>query len=444
VVLLSRIAAASLLAGALASSVHAQERLTLEDAIRRALAANPRAVGAQADVEAAAARTSEARSAFLPRVDLTESWQRGDQPVYVFSSLLMQRRFTAADFSLDSLNHPDAFTNHRAAVTVEQTLYDGGRSRASAGVAELRRQGVAADRERILASLRLDTIRGYARVLAAVADVTAAASAHEAAAEDYARVKQRQGAGLETDAAVLALQVSVDEAEVGRIRASGEEAIARAQLSALIGAPLDARFELDPLVTSDVVVPEPAAAETEAVKSRPEAHAAALAVSSAQVALQGTRRALLPDLAAIGSVEANGRTLTDRTSAWGAGLQVKWNVFAGGGDAARIRAGSAALRSAQAQRDAADEAVRLDARTAAIAARTAAAAERASRVGVDQARESQRIVRNRYEAGLATATDLLRAAETVTRAEAGRTRALLDARVAIAELARAMGRETIQ
>ena len=40
----------------------------------------------------------------------------------LFSSLLAERRFTAADFSLDAINHPDPTDNFRAALSVEQPL----------------------------------------------------------------------------------------------------------------------------------------------------------------------------------------------------------------------------------------------------------------------------------------------------------------------------------
>ena len=72
----------------------------------------------------AAQRVIQARAGYWPKVDLLESWQRGNQPVFVFSSLLAQRQFTAANFALDALNHPEALDNFRSAVTVEQPLFD--------------------------------------------------------------------------------------------------------------------------------------------------------------------------------------------------------------------------------------------------------------------------------------------------------------------------------
>ncbi|MFK8843555.1 hypothetical protein, partial [Escherichia coli] len=72
-----------------------------------------------------AERLTQARAGFRPKVDVAESWQRGNQPVFVFGSLLAQGRFEAQNFALAALNHPDAVDNFRSAVSVEQPLFDG-------------------------------------------------------------------------------------------------------------------------------------------------------------------------------------------------------------------------------------------------------------------------------------------------------------------------------
>jgi len=58
---------------------------------------------------------------------------------------------------------------------------------------------------------------------------------------------------------------------------------------------------------------------------------------------------------------------------------------------------------------------------------------------VDQARESQRMTRDRFEAGLATVTDVLRASSAVVEAESQRVSAAVDAMVSEATLRRALG-----
>src|SRR5512134_2529756 len=109
----------------LAVPAAAQTQLTLTDAIARARAQNPDAGSAAAAEREAAQRVPQARAGYLPKVDVVESWQRGNQPVFVFSSLLAQRQFTADDFALGALNHPDATDNFRSAITFEQSLFDG-------------------------------------------------------------------------------------------------------------------------------------------------------------------------------------------------------------------------------------------------------------------------------------------------------------------------------
>ena len=102
----------------------AQSPLSLSEAIARAKAHNPDAGSAAAAEREAAERVTQARGGYFPKVDVAESWLRGNNPVFVFSSLLAQRQFTAADIALDALNHPAAMDNFRAAFSVEQSLFD--------------------------------------------------------------------------------------------------------------------------------------------------------------------------------------------------------------------------------------------------------------------------------------------------------------------------------
>ncbi len=70
----------------------------------------------------------------------------------------------------------------------------------------------------------------------------------------------------------------------------------------------------------------------------------------------------------------------------------------------------------------------------------ARARESVGRAAVMQARESQRIVRDRFEAGLRPTSDVIRVATAVLDAEALRVRAVVDVMVGEAALRRAVGR----
>jgi outer membrane protein TolC len=70
----------------------------------------------------------------------------------------------------------------------------------------------------------------------------------------------------------------------------------------------------------------------------------------------------------------------------------------------------------------------------------ARAAEAVGRSATAQARESHRIIRDRYEGGVADVSALLRAAEVVEQADARRAAARVDVMLAAAELSRAVGK----
>jgi outer membrane protein TolC len=174
------------LAAGLPSTLLAQT-LTLPQAVRETLAHNQSLRAAASSVREADARVRQARSPLFPRVSVTESWQRGDQPVFVFSSLLSSRRFTAANFAIESLNFPEPVGFFRGALSVEQVVFDGGRTGASAESAVLQRDMTSLSADEAGASLAVTTTEAYGRVLTAHAATLAADAAIATAQEDLTR-----------------------------------------------------------------------------------------------------------------------------------------------------------------------------------------------------------------------------------------------------------------
>jgi outer membrane protein TolC len=84
--------------------------------------------------------------------------------------------------------------------------------------------------------------------------------------------------------------------------------------------------------------------------------------------------------------------------------------------------------------------VRLDVQIAIARLEAAQASEAVGRAAADSARESRRIIRDRYESGLADAAMLLRAADAVQQAEAQQIAALVNVLNSTAALQRAIGR----
>ena len=245
----------------------AQAPLTLDEAVQRALAGYSEARVASLAVEDAREQAVAARSALMPRVDLTEGWQRGNLPVFAFSSILSQRQFTAADFDVARLNHPAALDDFRTAIAVEQPLFDAA-IRPALRTATLGRDVAIAAQRRTLEQLQLETTATYARVLQLIGLADAASEAASAAAQDRERARARRDAGMATDADVLMSEVQVAAVRARQIEASAELTVARARLNDLIGAPLDTVFDLAPAAIADPPSASIADLEAEAIRGR--------------------------------------------------------------------------------------------------------------------------------------------------------------------------------
>lgn len=419
----------------------AQEPLTLGQALQETLAHNRSLQAAQAGAREADARAAQARAAFFPRVSFVESWQRGDQPVFVFSSLLSARRFTAANFAIDALNSPGPTAFFHGAVSIEQVLFDGGRARALVTSADLQHDIARLSFDDAAAGLAVSVAQTYGRVVAATAALHAADAAAGAAQEDLARATLRRDAGTLNDADVLSAGVHLAEIRQQRIRAAGDAAIAKAELNRLMGSPIDHDYDVqEPVAPAPRGAPSLSALFTEAEAARPDLKRAAAAEQLADAGRRQARGAWYPQVAVQAGLEANGTSLSERASSWVAGGEVRWTFSAGGAELSQRKAAVEAAARARAEREAARAAAQVEIVTALRQIESARARHAVGQAALEQARESQRIVRDRFEAGLASTSEVLRTAAAVLDAETQRVAAVVDAIVGSAMLDRAVGR----
>ena len=423
--------------------IAAQELLTVDRAVQNALTQNASLRATRTAVSEADAHVDETRSGWFPRVSISETWQRGDQPVFVFSSLLAARQFSAANFAPEALNHPDPIGFFRSSIAIEQLLFDGGRQRSVVDGANAHREIAQLTTDEASAALALATVQAYGRTVMADATGRAAQAALEAAREDLTRAQHRRDTGMATDGDVLALVAHVADLQQQVIHNQGDAAVSRAELNRLMGVPIQREYDLAPLSDSDSMALASTTVETllaEAEHSRPELRRAEAAQRLAESDRKNARAALIPQIAAQGAFDFSGTQFSNRASGWLAGAGVRWNLSLGGAERAQLKSATDASTRAAAEAEAVRAAVHVEVITALRQLQTAHARRSAGRAAVEQARESQRITRDRFEAGLASVTDVLRASSTVVDAENQRVSAVVDAVVSEAMLRRALGR----
>ena len=431
---------ALVVAAALSSTlVEAQTTLTLEEAMNQARGNTAEARALASTIDEAEAQVRQAQSGFWPRVDLAETVQRGNQPVFVFSSLLSQRRFSAANFAIPALNHPDPVTNTRTGIVVEQRIFDSGLTLLAVEAAKLNRDVASAAQDGSSRDLAFRAAQAFVRVLQLEAAVRATDAAVTAADSDQQRARARRETGLVTEADVLAVEVHRADVRQRQIAASGDLAVARMHLADSVGLPL----------TTEVVAVRPSSRPVpadgdmlvrEALTIHPERRQAELRQQLADNARRTARAAWLPTVAAQAGWEFNGATLATQQSSWVVGAEVRLNLFNGFGDDARMTEAAHAQTRAAAERERIERSIEVEVRAALAQLTAARAREDAGRAALAQARESQRIIRDRYETGLASVTDVLRAAEATLAAESRATAAEMDVILQTVALERAIGR----
>jgi outer membrane protein len=426
---------------AVARPAAAQDVLPLEVAVTQAIGKNPALRGAAAGAEEAAARVDQAQSRFFPRVTVSESWQRGNAPVFVFSSLLSARKFSQGNFAIDALNHPDPTGFFHGAVGVEQLLFDGGRTGSSVDASEGQQAVAEAMRDERALALAAQLAGAYGQVLIAESARAAADAAATAAAEDVTRAERRRDAGTVSTADVLSLQVHLAEMRQRAIDAAGRAAVARATINRLRGAAVDTEFAVqEPPLVPPAQPRDWKPLSQEAMTARPDLRRVEAQVRLADSSGREAKAAWWPQVAAQAGYQYDGLSFADRAPAWVVGGEARWSFSTGMGEKAAVKAAAAADARARAELADARAGVELEVIGAVRQLESAEAREAVARASIAQARESRRILRDRYDAGMAGVQDLLTAAAAVLQAETSRVSAVADRVVAQAALDRAIGR----
>ena len=124
---------------------------------------------------------------------------------------------------------------------------------------------------------------------------------------------------------------------------------------------------------------------------------------------------------------------------WLVSIGLRWNLFNGFGDKARIEESKFAQQRSSAEEARADSAIRLQVHRAYADLHAATQRIEVAKASVAEAEESLRITQNRYEAGISNVTDLLRTETTVLEARTRHLAAVQDQRIAAAMLELAAG-----
>jgi outer membrane protein len=421
--------------------VGAQGPISLKDAVRLALDKNKSIEASSAANNAAETRISGARSGLLPKVNYSESWTRSDNPVFVFGSLLTQGQFGAQNFQIGPLNHPNFLNNFQSQLTADQVLYGAGQTKHAVRSAELSKDITSEEGRRTQMEVIAGVIRAYYEALLSSDQLSATAQAMRSAEADLERAQAVRAAGMSTDVDVLSIRVHLASVREQQIRREADVDVARAALNDAIGLALDTPHTL---TTQLVPLDSPEASlqdqEKSAIAQRPEARQAKLMTNLAETQAASARSNLLPQVSLHAAYEADRqRFVTRGGDNWLVSIGLRWNLFNGFSDKARIEESKFTLQRSSAEEARAGSAIRLQVHRSYADLHAATQRIEVAKASVAEAEESLRITQNRYEAGISNVTDLLRTETAVLEARTRHLAAIRDQRVAATGLELAAG-----
>lgn len=442
---IGKAAAAGFVAAALGAVLlppqgEAQEAgLPLAEAIRNALENNLLLRAARQQGRVAEAHRSQARAAWLPRIDAEETFSETNNPTLVFSSLLNQERFRQRDFDVHSLNHPSSLTNFNTRVRIEQALFTGGKLLAGSAAARAGDEAALGQQERADQEIVLQVKRAFYGALLARESLATVDAALAAARQHVTTAEALVAKGMAVRSDVLRAEVLAGTLERQRIDAGNDSLTARRRLAYVMGIPFDST--LDEKDAWPETAPPASVEETteQALKRRPDLRALEHQQQAAEAAARQARGDYLPSVGVVGQYDLNSKELDRQADSYAVLVGAKWNLFNGLGTRAKVEEAVALAERARLLREDLAARVRVEVEEAWRGVVTADGQARVTERASAQARENLSIVRDRFGSGLSRRVDVLDAVATREQTELEHLQARVNRQLRRAELDLATG-----
>ncbi len=354
------------------------------------------------------------------------------------------RAFLPSDLSIPGRPIPTIIgptDDWMAGLRVRYTLFDSGERRAQYRSA-LARQGVAEEEKaRITQDLVLGVYQGFYGVAAAMETFTVAEKNLNRAKDHLRLAKERNAVGAVSRADVLRVQVETSNAELALVRAESLIQISKGSLNTIMGLAVESPLALE-IKGEEIISPDfrnLSKALDQAIRNRPEIKAAKKRIEALKGGVEAAKSAFGPKVRAEGSYGRRDTDFFPQDEEWLAGVSIEWPLFTGFYRQHHLARTKVEVLKEEAETKQLLLKVRQEVWTAHNKFKEAYEAVQATKVLVQDAQESMRLAKERYEAGAGTVTDLLDSQTALARALASQVEAGWDYHTARAVFKRSIG-----
>jgi OMF family outer membrane factor len=344
--------------------------------------------------------------------------------------------------------YPDIPDNVSTRLQFQWPIYTSGRVDALERAATAEAQAAGVDIDTTRADLRLEIVRAYWAAATAREAVRVLEESSARAEAQLTDARQRFDVGLIPPNEVSSLEAQRSRERAQLIEAGNLRESSLIELRRLIGAPQETIVELTDPLDGSVATPAQGAVSDlvkQALDSRTERKALTLRIGGAEARQQAALTGTKPTVAVGGGYDyarPNPRLfprIGEWQHSWDLGVTVNWNFYDFGRARSQAAEASAVINASRERLAEFDSVVSADVRQRLLDLDTSQAVVRATADAVRSATDARRVVSDRFNAGVATSTDVLVAQVALLEAELQRTRALAGVRLAEARLQRSLG-----
>lgn len=423
-----------------AQSQEEQARLSLEQAVRLALARHPDVEKARAAADALKGKIREVRSQALPSANITVNGTRWRDP-----SLLNASGIDKFPEELRNALVPVGVNLFDYGISVKQPLYTAGKVGTALRLASIEAEGSLADIDRAGQDLALEVVKAYYDLLWAerYRDLVSATQEQRKLHAEMARTRFQNGVATEVD--VLRSEVAVANGQPDLVRAENAVRQARALLNYYLVRPTDFPTETaEDFAEKAWTERDLEALVQEAERGRPELNRLRIAERSAEEQLnlaKAESRLRVDATAGYGIVSRLVENLFNPSySRWNIGVSMTLPVFDGFRRNGLVEQAVAARRAARLEREKVQQQIRLGIQQALDEVQAAQQTVEAARANIAQAEKVLRMTQENYRYGAATTLDIVDAQTALAVARTNLLKGMHDYAVARANLQWALGR----
>ena len=403
---------------------------TAENSVAFSLANSPDSRVAQQRIEMATSAVAQARVANYPTVDISAGYGQTNNPMYSFGNILNQGTFSP---SID-FNDPGRTDNLNIRAGIEYRFYNGGRDQAGIEAAQASLAGSETDLQAVHARLAFEVVKSFQTILQAQEMLAARKASLAAITSSLSVAQARYDAGDLLKADLLNLEVQQSRASEHLIIAEHTLELSKKIFLNLLGL-REGEVEIDPDTDEKQSLPQ-----ERSYTARNELQSLLHAEEAAEARLRVAQAGNMPTFDGFASYQYDKGFVVDGDGdSWIAGVKLNYRLFDGHRTAADIAQAKAELATIRTQREKMELGMNLEVKQADLNYRQAVERLQVTKKMVEQAEESARLSRTRFQEGVILASDLIDVETRLSDALVRQSMAKAGIRIAMADLRRAMG-----